>query len=187
MDNRSHQPTSKTSPAIFALQLLCLSIAFVSVSCQGHQPHQPIRLEEMTPRGYVNDFAGIIDARSQSQMEALCRDADKNMDTQIVLVTVASLTGRSPEDFALQLGNRWGIGHKGSNRGVLVLLAPNEHKWRIEIGYGLTSILPDNLVKSIGDAMTPLLQRGDYGGASLLVIKRIIQVTQSGLSHNSGS
>jgi uncharacterized protein len=112
---------------------------------------------------YVSDFAGVIDAGSKQQMEQLSREVYQQAHATIVIVTVHSLDGVSIEEFATDLEDKWKVGPKGSDRGVLMLLSINDRKRRIEVGYGLEGILNDAKVGDIGRTMVPYLQRGEYG------------------------
>src|ERR1700719_4745851 len=87
--------------------------------------------------GRVVDDAGILDASTQSQLTEMLAAHERATGEQVVVVTLASLQGFSIEDFGYQLGRYWGIGQKGANNGVLLIVAPNERKVRIEVGYGL--------------------------------------------------
>src|SRR6266849_6313067 len=98
------------------------------------------KVEELQPQGYVDDFAGVLDAPTQAQLTALCGELDQKTGAQLAVVTIHSLAGLTVEDFAFRLATKWGVGHKGDNRGVLILLAVDDHKYRIEVGYGLEPI-----------------------------------------------
>jgi len=116
-----------------------------------------------SPRGYVNDFAGVVEAESQARMDALIRQVRSKMGVEIAVVTVPSLGDRPIEDYSIELARRWGIGRKGEDTGLLILVAPNERKWRIEVGYGLEGELPDGLVGEVGRRMVPYFREGKYG------------------------
>lgn len=130
---------------------------------------------QQKPQGYVSDLAGVLDANSKTQLTALCTEVDKKAQAQIAVVTVRSLEGQPVEVFSERLATRWGVGHKGSDRGVLVLLAVSDREYRIEVGYGLEPILPDGKVGGFGREMVPWLRQGNYGGALLHVTQRIAQ------------
>jgi uncharacterized protein len=115
------------------------------------------------PTSYVQDFAGVIDAGSKQQMEQLSREVYQQAHATIVVVTIHSLDGVSIEEFATDLEDKWRVGPKGSDRGVLMILAINDRKRRIEVGYGLEGILTDARVGDIGRTMVPYLQRDEYG------------------------
>jgi TonB family protein len=125
------------------------------------------------PRGYVNDFAGMIDSPVQAQLEQVCKDLDQKTQTQMAIVTVESLEGLSAKDFATQLCNRWGLGHKDTNRGVLLLLSDTDRQYRISVSRGLEPLLSDEEADRLGKEMLPILHQGDYGGALLHLAKAI--------------
>src|SRR5271167_2100778 len=104
------------------------------------------KIEQLKPQGYVNDFAGVLSEAVREQIAAVCKEVDKKAHAQIAVVTVRSLDDVAVEDFANKLYERWGVGYKGENRGVLILLAVNDRKYRVEVGYGLEPILPDGKV-----------------------------------------
>jgi uncharacterized protein len=115
------------------------------------------------PTSYVADLAGVIDADSKQQMEQLSRAVYEQAHATIELVTVHSLDGASIEQFTTDLEDKWKVGPKGTDRGVIMILAINDRKRRIEVGYGLEGILNDAKVGDIGRTMVPWLQRGEYG------------------------
>ena len=101
---------------------------------------------------------------------------DKSSD-QVVVVTLPSLQGYAIEDYGYQLGRHWGIGTAKLNNGVLLIVAPNEHKVRIEVGYGLEGTLTDALSNIIIDnAILPKFRAGDYAGGIKDGVRDIIKV-----------
>jgi uncharacterized protein len=123
------------------------------------------KVEQLVARGYVNDFAKVVDSRSRASIEALCAEVDQKTSAQIAVVAIQSLEGSTASDFANRLFERWGVGHKGDDRGVLILLAISERQYWIEVGYGLEPILPDGKVGAFGREMVPALRRGAFGEA----------------------
>ncbi len=134
------------------------------------------RVKDLKPQGYVNDFAGILGPPAKEKLAALCAEVDRKAAAQIAVVTVSSLGGEPVEQFSIDLATQWGVGPKQQARGVLILLAPNDRKYRVEVGYGLEAILPDGKVGGFGRRMVPLLQRSDYGSAVTLLTERIAAV-----------
>jgi len=134
------------------------------------------QIKNLKPQGYVNDFAGVLSAPAKEKLAALCAEVDRKTGAQFAVVTVSSLGGEPVEQFSLDLATQWGVGPKQQARGVLILLAPNDRKYRVEVGYGLEAILPDGKVGGFGREMVPLLQRNDYGGAVTLLTERIAAV-----------
>ena len=122
-------------------------------------------IKSIHPTSYVTDLAGVIGANKQASLEALCTELEQKTGAQLSVVTVRSLDGESVETYAVDLFKQLGIGAKKDNRGVLLLLAPNERKYRIEVGYGLEPVINDARAGDAGRAMVPFLRQGDYGSA----------------------
>jgi len=133
-------------------------------------------IKQLKPTGYVNDFAGVLDASSSESIRNICRQIDQKAKAQIAIVTIHSLDGADIESYASDLYKAWGIGPKSSNRGVLILLATDDRKRRIEVGYGLEPILPDGKVGGFGREAVPLLRQDQYGPAVLLMTQRVAGV-----------
>jgi hypothetical protein len=129
------------------------------------------------PTGYVNDLAGVLSPDVRARLDRFCSQLDHSQaDAQIAVVTIRTLDGADVAGFAKELFNKWGIGHKGTNRGVLVLLAVNDHKYRIAVGTGLESILTDAKAAEIGRAAAPLLHVNDYDRGVSLLVDQVAQV-----------
>ena len=129
------------------------------------------------PTDYVSDYAHVLSPEAVAQLDSLCAQLDHSAaNAQIAIVTVRNLGGDDSANFADDLETKWKIGRKGTDRGALVLLAVDDHKYRIEVGYGLEGILPDGKVGDIGRAMVPYLRARDYDGAVLLAVGQVAQV-----------
>ena len=116
------------------------------------------------PTGAVNDFAGVISAEDRDRMERLSREVLEKTGTAIVVATIATIGDNEFNGYVNRLYSAWGIGRKGEDKGVLIVLALKERKIRIETGYGVEGILPDGLVGEIRDrSVIPRLRTGDYG------------------------
>ncbi len=122
-------------------------------------------IKSIHPTGYVTDLAGIISAEKKASLEGLCTELEQKTGAQMAIVTVRSLEGESVETYAVDLFKQLGVGSKKDNRGVLLLLAPNERKYRIEVGYGLEPVINDARAGDAGRAMVPFLRQGDYSRA----------------------
>jgi uncharacterized protein len=132
--------------------------------------------EQLHPSNYVNDFAGVLDARTQQRLNDECQQIDRRANAQIAVVTIKSLDGDSVEDFANRLFTQWGIGGKKTDRGVLVLIAVQDRRYRVEVGYGLEGILNDAKVGTFGREMVPHLRAADYSGAVTVLTGRVADV-----------
>ncbi|MGE5175144.1 MAG: TPM domain-containing protein [Hyphomicrobiales bacterium] len=116
------------------------------------------------PVGQVNDFAHVIDAASADSMESLARELRERCGSELAVVTLSDLGGEEIEPVATDLFATWGVGRKGENDGVLILLAVAERRVRIEVGYGLEGILPDGRCGGIiRNVMGPDLRVDRFG------------------------
>ena len=136
------------------------------------------RVEDLPkPTDYVSDYAHVLSPETIARLDRLCAQLDHSQaNAQVAVVTVHTLNGTDSADFANTLEDKWKIGRKGSDRGVLVLLAVDDHKRRIEVGYGLEGILPDGKVGDIGREMVPDLRANDFDGAVTLAVGEVAQV-----------
>lgn len=116
------------------------------------------------PEGYVNDFANIINPAEQSKIEAIARTVEEKTGIEIAVATMPSMEPYgSIEQYSIALATEWGIGKKGKDDGMLLVVALAERKTRIEVGYGLEGIFPDGLVGRIMDtSMVPYFQNNDF-------------------------
>ena len=145
--------------AVIALGLITvifsLFTATANISAQDFPDYQ----------GYVNDFAGLLSADAKSQLEARLSQLEKDTTAQVAIVTIKSLEGDSIEDYAYKLFEKWGIGQKDKNNGVLFLVAIDDREMRIEVGYGLEPIITDGRAGRIRDNdVVPKFKNYDYEG-----------------------
>jgi uncharacterized protein len=143
----------------FTLLSLCVLLLSASFPAFAENP------KNIHPSGYVTDLASAIAPDTKARLEALCREVEEKAGAQIAVVTVHSLEGESVENFAVDLYKQLGVGSKRDNRGVLLLVAPDEHKYRVEVGYGLEPVINDARAGDAGRAMVPLLRQGNYSAA----------------------
>lgn len=141
--------------------LSVLWIACVAMSWAQNIPSPP------SPPRLVNDFANIFSATQRAQLEDSLVMFDRTTSTQIAVVTVNSLDGYAPADYALEIQRKWGVGQKDKNNGIVMLIKPRNANGRgqvyIAVGFGLEGILPDAKATRIIDReMMPALKQGDY-------------------------
>ena len=122
-------------------------------------------LDKLKPQGYVSDFAHVLDDSSRARLEEYAGRVEQATGVQMALVTLDSVDGEPIEDVANSLYRKWGVGKKGKDEGILLLLAIKDHRDRIEVGYGLEPILPDGFDGSVLRTARPLLRQGAYGDA----------------------
>ncbi len=119
--------------------------------------------------GYVNDFAGVISAQDKHEIEALAGELDTKTTAQIAVVTLNTTSPLSIEQYAVDLFEKWGIGKKGKDNGVLILMAVNDRAVRIEVGYGLEGAIPDAIAsRIITGVMIPEFKKGGLSNGLLL-------------------
>ena len=127
--------------------------------------------------GRVVDQANIIPADQRVAIEAKLADLEGKSGIQLVVATVTSLDGQEVEPYANELFRAWKLGERTKNNGVLLLVAPNERRVRIEVGYGLEGTLTDALSQVIiTNAITPRFKAGDFGGCITRGVDDIITV-----------
>jgi len=151
-------------------------------------PFSVARAEQVSklpaPTGYVSDFAGVLSPETIERVDRLCLEVDRQAHAQIAVVTVKSIeaddgTEDSVEEFATALEDKWKVGAKGTDRGVLMLFVMSPRKGRIEVGYGLEGILNDAKVGDIGRTMAPTARVNDYNSAIPLGVQEVAQVIAS--------
>jgi uncharacterized protein len=144
-----------TSRTCFSLSLFVIQSALA------------LDLNSLKPQGYVSDFAGVLDADTRAKIEDYAARVEQATGVQMALVTLKTLDSEPIEDVANTLYRKWGVGKKGKDEGILLLLAIDDHKDRIEVGYGLEPILPDGFVGGVLREVRPLLKQQQYGQAML--------------------
>ncbi len=129
--------------------------------------------------GRVVDNAGLISNTGEAQLDALLKQHEEKTSNQVVVVTLTSLQGTTIEDFGYQLGRHWGIGQKGRDNGLLLIVAPNERKVRIEVGYGLEGTMTDALAKSVIDGViVPKFRAGQFEDGISSGVQAIIGILE---------
>lgn len=147
--------------------VLALVLALAPVGVRGET------LEELeNPRvargGWVTDAAGVLSPTAEAKIDSLAAGLQRQTGHELALVTVHDTGERSPREFATALLNAWGIGRKGHDDGVLILIATDVHRIEVETGYGVESVLPDGRVGRILDShVMPALRKGDWDAATV--------------------
>ncbi len=113
---------------------------------------------------WVADYAGVLDSQSYQKMTGVIQELEQKTGAEIAVVTVKTLGNESIDDFSVRLFQKWGIGKKGKDNGVLLVAAIEDKKTKIEVGYGLEGILPDGLCGEILDRyVVPAFKKGEFG------------------------
>jgi len=155
---------------------LVLAVILMAIALMAVSPPVP----DM-PANYVVDLANIVDENTEAKLNATLRELEQKTTAQVIVLTIDSLEGESLEGYSISLAHdRWKLGQKGKDNGVLILIAMQDRKYRFEIGYGLEGILPDSLVGSFGRRyLRPYFREGDYSTgiyfATIAVVEEIAQ------------
>ncbi len=157
------------SKAFIAAVFICF--LFVSAGRSANIPEKP--------QHYVVDLAGIINDTVKHRLNGYLQELEQKTTAQMVVLTIPDLGGDSIEDLSITIANdKWKLGQKGKDNGVLFLIALKNRKYRIEVGYGLEGVLPDSLVGSLGrKLLVPYFRKGDYSDgiyATTLAVANII-------------
>ncbi|MGC2197329.1 MAG: TPM domain-containing protein [Terriglobales bacterium] len=155
-------------------RLKSLSIVLIAVVLAVCAHAEPV--SSLKPTDCVNDFAGVLSPATTTQLKEMCRQVLDKAQASLVVVTIKSTDGEDIFNYAVDLYQKWGIGQKGKDRGVLILLAVQDRKYYINVGYGLEPILPDGKVGGFGREAVPYLRQADYDGAVSLLTSRVADV-----------
>jgi uncharacterized protein len=136
-------------------------LEFIVILCVL-MPGTPASAEER-PTSYVVDTAGIIDPAAMQKLSAMLQELEQKTGAQMIILTVPSTDGIPIEQYALERAEKWKLGQKGKDNGLLMVIASRDRKYRIEVGYGLEPIMPDSLVGSIARSyLVPAFKAGNY-------------------------
>ena len=149
---------------------LTICLAFICSFVFAQSPTVP----EKTNR-FINDFANVIPDEKEESLASICKSIETESSAQVVVVTTDALDKDYPiSDYSIQLARKWGIGQKGVNNGLLILICPKNHKSRIEVGYGLEGILTDALTSQMQfEYFKPNFRQGDFYTGIYQVISAI--------------
>ena len=142
-----------------------LALLVVLLVCCGLRAEQVANLPQ--PSNYVSDFAHVLSPQVIDQTNGLCLQLEQRAHAQLFVVTISSLEEEPIDQFANDLFRKWGIGDKATNRGILLLLATQDHRGRIEAGLGLEGVVTDSIAGRIGRGLRPAIQSNDFNTAVL--------------------
>ncbi len=153
-----HGRMVRSSQATWLLLLLAVLAFALTAQARADAPDYP------PLSGRVVDEAGILSPGERASLDQTLADHEQRTGQQVVVVTLASLRGRTIEEYGYQLGRHWGIGEKDKNTGALFIIAPKERKLRIEVGYGLEGVLTDAASRIILETIVlPAFRSGQMG------------------------
>lgn len=136
-------------------------------------------LEVPALQGRVNDHAGMLSAATRQQLEDILNRLEQTDSTQIVVLTIPSLGGEGLEEFSLKVAEKWKIGQKGFDNGAILLIAKNDRKIRIEVGYGLEGSLTDLMAgRIIRNVIVPQFKAGNFDQGIIDGVQAMIAVVR---------
>ncbi|MBF0491831.1 MAG: TPM domain-containing protein [Deltaproteobacteria bacterium] len=157
-------------------QVLKLFFAFIFFICLSSLA---LALEIPVPQAYVNDYANLFEASKRQDLEVQLKHFEDETSNQIMVATFPSLEGESLEDFSQRLAAKWKVGQKLKNNGVVLLVFSQDHKIRIEVGYGLEGALPDALAKRIiQNEIAPYFKNRDFSSGIVAGVQAIEAATR---------
>ncbi|HWT61641.1 hypothetical protein CQ052_09785 [Ochrobactrum sp. MYb15] len=157
---------------LFVFVALLLTVFAVAVANA-----QDVATPAQALTGRVVDAAGIIDPTARQQLTQKLADFEAKSSDQVVVVTVPSLNGEDIETYSNRLFRAWALGQKQENNGILLVVAPNDRKVRIEVGYGLEGTMTDALSSVIiNGTIIPAFRTGDYSGGVVQGVDGILSV-----------
>lgn len=130
------------------------------------------------PRHYVEDYAGVISESEEHSLNGILQELEQKTGAQYIVLTVQTTDGLPIEQFSIELAERWKLGQKGKDNGMLFVLAAKDRRYRFEVGYGLEGFVTDQYCGRVGrEVLVPELKKGDYSRgiyhANLQVIRKI--------------
>lgn len=130
------------------------------------------------PRNYVEDYANVINASDENLLNGVLQELEQKTGAQYIILTVLSTGGLPIEQFSIELAEKWKLGQKGKDNGMLFVLAKNDRRWRFEVGYGLEGFITDQYCGRIGrEVLVPYLKKEQYSQgiyqANLQIVQRI--------------
>jgi uncharacterized protein len=157
--------------------LMLLAALACVITLVGGWPAQAQKLQFPNYVGHVNDFANVLDTGTKQQLETILLNFEQRTNAQIAVVTVPTLQERPIEEYANELYRVWGIGAKSGehkDKGALLLVAPNDRKSRLEVGYGLEGDLPDGLAGEMLRRMRPDFQQKQWSQGVTIGVRTLV-------------
>lgn len=128
------------------------------------------------PSHYVEDYANVINAAQESSLNGILQELEQKTGAQYIILTVETTGGMSIEQFSIELAEKWKLGQKGKDNGMLFVLAKNDRKWRFEAGYGLEGFITDQYCGRVGrEVLVPYLKQGNYSEGIYQANLRVVQ------------
>ncbi len=190
MDEHLKRSQLKNEKLLHCLRIvspLCLTVCltlFIVIVSLVPRPSSLVHLayaaaEIPALKGYINDYANMMSPSIRSKLTNELREFERTDSTQIVVLTISSLAGQPIEDFSIKVAEAWKIGQKGRDSGIILIVASQERKMRIEVGRGLEGKLTDLTAGRIIDlVIKPRFKRGDFNGGFVAGVAAVIDATK---------
>jgi uncharacterized protein len=154
--------------------LPCLTIALLAIFTGS----ATARTDLPAPRHYVEDYANVIDSSEERSLNGILQELEQKTSAQYIILTVQSTEGVPIEQFAIEHAQKWQLGQKGKDNGMLFVLAAKDRRYRFEVGYGLEGFITDQYCGRVGrEVLAPLLKKGQYSKgiyeANLQIVQKI--------------
>ena len=150
------------------MKKLFVCLAFIGALLTSTPVLAAPEIPDHSEKFYVNDFANVLSDETENHIWQTSKKLDEETGAQIVVTSINNLDGRDIESYALEMGRQWKIGDNEKNSGLLILIATDDRRLRIEVGYGLEGILPDGKVGRLQDEhMVPALKKDKWDEATL--------------------
>jgi uncharacterized protein len=167
----SHMKQQVRNQIIYVLAISLLLCIFLASNLWA--------LEVPVLKGRVNDHAGMLSPATRQQLEDILSRFEQTDSTQIVVLTIPSLRGEGLEEFSLKVAEKWKIGQKGFDNGAILLIAKNDRKLRIEVGYGLEGSLTDLMAgRIIRNVIVPQFKAGNFDQGVINGVQAMIGVVR---------
>lgn len=153
------------------MRFISLSILLCLASVSGFAKEIPALV------GAVVDEAGLLSPREKAAITNALFEVKKQTTNEIAVLTLTSLEGESLEDYSIRVADKWKLGQKGKDNGILFLISIEDRLMKIEVGSGLEGVLPDILAGRIIDSIKPYFKRGDYASGIVLGLNQIVEKT----------
>ncbi len=137
------------------------------------------------PRRYVEDYANVVNASHERSLNGTLQELEQKTGAQYIILTVETTGGLPIEQFSIELAEKWKLGQKGKDNGMIFVLSKNDRKWRFEVGYGLEGFITDQFCGRVGrDVLVLYLRKGNYSEGIYQANLRIIQkiASESGVN-----
>lgn len=162
---------------IVRLTATLLVISAVSQLCYAQTtPSTALGTGLPKPRHYVEDYANVIDSADEHSLNGILQELEQKTGAQYIILTVQTTGGMPIEQFSIELAEKWELGQKGKDNGMLFVLAKSDRRWRFEVGYGLEGFITDQYCGRVGrEVLVPYLKKGDYSQGIYQANLKIVQ------------